>query len=77
MKRHVKITRFGCEDVRGAHCTWTVSGRHYLGEVLDIFKGPSGSWMLRCKHMDGTHTPDVAAIFVELLVRTYENAEAL
>jgi hypothetical protein len=71
----VKITRWGCEDVRGAHATWTLAGRLYIGEVVDIYAAPvTSAWMLRCKHMDGTPTPDVAASFVNLLERTYQNA---
>lgn len=72
----IKITRWGCEDVRGAHAVWTVSGRKYIGEVMDIYQAPvTNAWMLRCRHMNGSPTPDVAAAFVELLERTYENAE--
>ena len=75
MIRKVKITRWGCEDVRGAHCVWTVAGRRYIGEVTDIYREETrGCWMLRCKHMNGEPTPDVAATFVNLLERTYENA---
>ena len=72
----VKITRWGCEDVRGAHAVWSVGGRKYIGEVMDIYSAPvMGTWMLRCRHMDHSSTPDVAASYVELLERTYENAE--
>ena len=70
----VKITRWGCEDVRGAHAVWTVSGRKYIGEVIDIYHNDvTGSWMLKCRHMDGSPSPDVSATFVELLERTYDN----
>jgi hypothetical protein len=76
MKRRVKITRWGCEDVRGAHAVWSVAGRKYIGEVMDIYSAPvTGAWMLCCRHMDHSPTPDVAASYVELLERTYENAE--
>lgn len=72
----VKITRWGCEDVRGAHAVWDVGGRHYLAEVTGIYQCETRScWMLRGKHMDGTPTPDVAASYVELLERTYDHAE--
>lgn len=76
--RRVKITRFGCEDVRGAHCVWTINDRLYIGEVLNIVRREyDGAWILECKHMDGSRTPDVAAHYVELLERTYDNGEAV
>lgn len=72
----VKITRYGCEDVRGAHCTWNVSGRTYLAEIVTIYRNDvTGCWMLKSKHMDGTPAPDVSASYVELLERTHDNAD--
>ena len=77
MPRTPKITRFGCEDVRGAHVTWAVGGRTYLGEVRNIIRREhNGSWILECRHMDGSRAPDVLAACVTLLERTYSNMEA-
>lgn len=71
--RRVKITRWGCEDVRGAHVVWDIGGRHYIGEVMDISRNETrGVWLLHCRHMDGSPTPDVAASYVKLLEREYE-----
>lgn len=58
---------------KGAHVTWKVNDRTYLGEVTGTYQSDKdGRLILKVKHFNGEDAPDVAVIDVKFLKRTYE-----
>lgn len=72
----VEFGRWGLKhDYRGAHVTWTIGERKYLGTVVDIYRREvPAAIMFKVRHFNGDDAPDVPAGVVDVLEREYESA---
>lgn len=69
MTTKFKFGRLGItEDPRGAQVAWTLKGRHYLADVVGVYRDERlGATFLKVRFFNGEAAPDVAATFVEVL----------
>jgi len=77
LTRAFRFNKYGLtEDPRGAQVTWTVRDRIFLADVIDYYRNEvTGATMLKVRHFNGEPMPDVAAVAVRVLVRTFETTE--
>lgn len=71
----VQFTKRGLKyDYVGAHVTWTIKGRTYLGEVVSTYRRECPqAIMFKVRHFNGEDAPDVAASYVKVLERSYDS----
>jgi type III secretory pathway component EscT len=74
MTRKFKLTKFGlAENPVGAQIAWKVGDRHYLADVTGcFFDQVRGVTILKTRHFNGEVAPEVAASYVDVLVREFE-----
>ena len=72
----IPFTKYGMAiDPRGAHCTFNIGERHYLVEIVDVYRSDvRGATLLKTRHLNGEIGPDICANLVDVLERTYEES---
>ena len=73
--RRLRFNRWGLTENplpgfghRGYHVAWTIGKRHYLAEVVGIYRAEERAvTMLQTRHFNGEPGPDVTARFVEVV----------